>query len=206
MLMKRLMLGLVLLSSLSISVKPSFALDAFLGEVRFFAGNYCPTKWEAANGQILQISFFPALFSVLGTTYGGDGRTTFALPDLRARFPLGAGESAPLLTDRRPGEQGGQEEVTLLIDQMPAHTHTLMGAPIPGNTNRLNGAALSRPKGNDPDGTDPHIDSYSTIDPTVGMDAKSIAFSGGSFPHPNMPPYLVLQACICIDGVFPDRQ
>ncbi|MCP3973971.1 MAG: phage tail protein [bacterium] len=98
--------------------------DPYLGEISWFAGNFAPRGWALCNGQLLQISQNPALFSVLGTTYGGDGRTTFALPDMRGRSPIHMG-TGPGLSNRRLGERGGSETTTISVANLPAHTHTI---------------------------------------------------------------------------------
>ena len=173
--------------------------NPFVGEVRVFAGNFPPSGWAFCNGQLLPISQNTALFSLLGTNYGGDGRSNFGLPNLQGAFPVHAGASAgPGLSQRLTGQAGGAETVTLTTAQLPAHGHTMEAANgattgTPDSTVSLaptsNGSALYRA----PDGT------YLNTAPT------DLAASGGGIPHNNLPPYLALSFIIALQGVFPPR-
>ena len=175
----------------------------FLGEIRMFGGNFAPRGWAFCNGQILAIAQNTALFSLLGTTYGGNGQTTFALPDLRGRLPLNQGQG-PGLSSYDLGRASGSETVTLLTTEMPAHTH----AP----TNTVNASARadsSTPASCVPADTGgPQIyasapDGSTTMFP--GMITTTVAPVGGSQPHANMQPYLVVSFIIATEGIFPSR-
>ena len=173
--------------------------DQFVGEIRMFAGNFEPTGWAFCNGQILPISQNTALFSLLGTNYGGDGRSTFALPNLQGAFPIHAGSSAgPGLTQRFTGETGGAASVGLTQAQMPAHAHAPMAmsgatSGSPAGAVALaptsNGTALYRA----PDGT------------LLNLNSGDITASGSSGGHNNLPPYLAVSFIIALQGIFPPR-
>ena len=175
--------------------------DQFVAEIRIFAGNFAPTGWALCNGQLMPISQNTALFSLLGTTYGGDGKTTFALPDLQGRAPLQAGQG-PGLSLRDLGEEGGEEAVTLLESEMPAHSHTVrclganasQGSPETGvwaiaGARRAEVVQYSASAGN----------------PSALMNPLALTIAGSSSPHNNMPPYLTLNFIIALQGIFPPR-
>ena len=172
-------------------------MDPFLAEIRIFAGNFAPTGWALCNGQLLPISQNTALFSLLGVTYGGDGKTTFALPNLQGAAPIHAGQG-PGLSTRYLGEQGGEQAVTLLQTEMPVHSHALLGTnqlqqlPDPANHTlaRANANAYVQ---------NPSAGSFTQMSPSA------IGIAGGSLPHNNMPPYLTLTFIIALQGVFPAR-
>lgn len=171
-------------------------MDPFLGEIRIFTGNFPPKGWAFCNGQLMSISQNTALFSLLGTFYGGDGKSTFALPNLQGSVPLGQGQG-PGLTDRVLGETGGAATVTLLTTEMPAHTHTVNAVAEPGDgtspSNDLWAASVLRDR------------QYATGSPTATMSPTAINVAGGSQPHNNMQPYLGLNFIIALQGVFPQR-
>lgn len=171
--------------------------DQYLGEIRIFAGNFAPKDWALCNGQLMPISQNTALFSLLGTTYGGDGRTTFALPDLTGKAPMQQG-STPGLTERALGEVGGSKTVTLLINEMPAHTHAPATVAIGNTTSPVNAtwAGIVQGRGATP--------MYGTT-PNTQMNPAAIGVSGGSQPHNNLQPYLGLNFVISLTGVFPPR-
>ena len=168
--------------------------DPFIGEVMMFAGNFAPLGWADCNGQLLSINQNQALFSLLGTTYGGDGIQTFALPDLRGRTPVHAG-SGPGMSTRTLGETGGSESVTLSAAQMPSHTHTLRAAAAastgtPGSTVALaqtSGAKVYRAPSNPA---------------TMG---NGLASAGGGQPHDNRQPYLGVRFIMALEGIYPSR-
>ena len=172
---------------------PAAAQEPFIGEIRMFAGNFAPRGWALCDGQILQIVQNTALFSILGTTYGGDGQTTFGLPDLRGRFPIGQGQG-PGLSSRQIGEMAGAEAVTLTTAQMPAHTHVARAKGAAGTTSAPgnNVAAAGR-------------NLYSTAAPDVALSVAAIAATGGSQTHENMPPYLGITFIIALEGIYPPR-
>lgn len=169
--------------------------DPFLAEIRLVPFNFAPTGWAFCAGQILPLSQNTALFSLLGTTYGGDGKSTFALPNLQGFTVLGADpDQFPL------GQQGGVDSVGLLAGEMPFHTHQLQVAAANGSTTDPAGASFAKPRvGRTPE------NGYGTS-PTVPLAADAIAPVGGSVPHNNMQPYLVLNYIIALQGVFPPRQ
>jgi microcystin-dependent protein len=173
--------------------------DQFLGEIRIFPFNFAPVGWAFCNGQILPISQNTALFSLLGTTYGGDGKSNFALPNLQGNAPLMAGQG-PGLSERFLGETSGEPTVTLLQSQMPTHTHVPLGVAANGDQNSPQSntwaTAHSGPKTKDR--------TYATSGGTP-MSPNAIPIAGGSQPHDNMPPYLTLNFCIAMVGIFPAR-
>jgi microcystin-dependent protein len=174
--------------------------DPFLGEVRLFCGNFAPRGWAYCDGQLMPISQNTALFSLLGTTYGGDGRVTFALPDLRGSVPLQQGQG-PGLSQRFLGEQGGEQTVTLGQSEMPAHTHSVQAVAGAGSSNSPAGGLFAQAhSGRVPDRI------YATgVAPDVSMSPQAIGVSGGSQPHNNMPPYLCVSFIIALQGIFPPR-
>jgi microcystin-dependent protein len=169
--------------------------DQFVGEVRMFAGDYAPKDWAICAGQLLPIRQHTALFELLGTTYGGDGRVTFALPDLRGRFPMHAG-SRYGAGGPAPGETAGEERVTLTPAQLPAHTHVPQATSSAATT-----AAV--PQGTWavwPDSP------YAGADaPTTAMNAAALSPAGGGASHENMPPFVTVTFIIALYGVFPQR-
>jgi len=174
-------------------------MTPFIGQIMLFAGNFAPRGWMFCHGQLLPISNFSALFSILGTTYGGDGKTTFALPDLRGRAALSAGRG-PGLSDHPLGQKSGQETVTLTAAQMPSHSHGVLGSNEAGNA--------PSPEGNvwGVSGTSaPPSGPYVNATPDAPMHAGAVANAGGSQPHDNMQPFLTLNYCIAVEGIFPSR-
>ena len=173
--------------------------EPYIGEIRMFGGNFAPTGWALCDGQLLSIAQNSALFSILGTTFGGNGQTTFALPDLRGRVPMHWGQG-PGLTPRTIGESSGSETVTLLSTQMPAHTHTL-------NANSGQGDSFT-PPGAVPagavDSTQQPLNIYSSTINTT-MNPAAIGAAGGSQPHQNMQPYLCVTFIIALQGIYPSR-
>jgi microcystin-dependent protein len=171
-------------------------MDPFVAEIRIFGFNFAPTGWAACNGQLLPISQNTALFSLLGTTYGGDGKSTFALPNLQGNAPMHPGQG-PGLSLRDLGEMGGSETVTLLQSEIPAHSHSLMA-------NTLDIADTNVPSPNASFALSSGGTLYqAAANTTLGVQALSMA--GGSLPHSNMQPYLTLNFCIALQGVFPAR-
>lgn len=176
-------------------------MEVYIGEIRMFAGNFAPRGFALCNGQLLAISQNTALFSILGTTYGGNGTTTFALPNLQGRFPMHAGNGQGL-SPRVLGEVGGEESVTLLTTQIPAHTHMLAASTAavpdaPSPENNFNGIT-----------TDPNSgSSYNTYNTTknAAMNPAAISITGGSLPHDNMPPFQCINYIIALTGIFPSR-
>lgn len=160
----------------------------YVGEIRMFAGNFAPAGWMFTEGQLLPISENETLFQLIGTTYGGDGESTFALPDLRGRIPIHQGNGFIL------AETGGAEEITLTVNQIPAHTHPLLASGDPGNQVNVQGALTSNSQGAVPYIEDP---------PSVNMAPQAIGPVGGSQPHTNFQPYLCINFIISLFGIFP---
>jgi len=175
--------------------------EPFLGEIRMFGGNFAPRGWAFCNGQLLSIAQNTALFSLLGTTYGGDGQTTFALPNLQGRFPMHWGNGVGL-TMRTLGEVSGSESVTLLTSQLPAHTHPITAMSQDGNTDSPVGAVWAKAV----DGSANPVSAYSSgTNPDNAMSPKTVGPTGGSQPTPVMNPFLCVSFIIALEGIFPSR-
>lgn len=187
-------------------------MDPFIGEITMFAGNFAPRGWAFCSGQLLPIAQNTALFSILGTTYGGDGRTTFALPDLRGRSAVHAGRG-PGLSDYRLGQRGGVEDVTLLTTQMPNHTHlgsgTIAASSATGNTNDPSGANFALASTPISATTTVDTNVYTDAGTASAMAANNVAVTvqpqGGSQAHTNLQPYNTCNFIIALIGVFPSR-
>ncbi|SEG19378.1 Microcystin-dependent protein [Halpernia humi] len=194
--MKKLILLCLFASSFgNIEVKAQ-ATEPFLGQIAFVAFNFAPRGWAECNGAILPISQYSALFALLGTQYGGDGRTTFALPDMRGRVILSNGQG-PGLSAYSQGQIGGQESVTLTVNQMPSHSHTVNAVLADGNSSVATGSLPANTKTLDPE--------YSNSAGDTTMNANMVAPAGGNQAHENRPPYLVLKCIIATQGIFPSR-
>jgi microcystin-dependent protein len=168
--------------------------EPFLGEIRTFGFNFAPQGWAMCAGQLLPISQNTALFALLGTFYGGDGVTTFALPDLRGRVGINQG-NGPGLSPYVLGQRSGSETVTLTNAQMPTHSHGVMANGGTASTARPDGAVPARGS----------ADAYAAAPDGTAMNAGMIASSGGSQPANNLQPYLALNFCIALQGIFPSR-
>jgi microcystin-dependent protein len=169
--------------------------DQFVAEIRIFPFNFPPTGWAFCNGQLMPISQNTALFSLLGTTYGGDGKSTFALPDLQGNAPMQPGQG-PGLSLRDLGEMSGSDTVTLLVSEMPFHSHALQGTVGIAASRDPTNAALARSQGGN---------TYGPANNMVMMNVQALGVTGSSQPHNNMQPYLTLNFCIALQGVFPAR-
>jgi microcystin-dependent protein len=169
--------------------------DPFIGEIRVFPFNYSPHGWAICNGQVLPISSNTSLFSLLGTTYGGDGNSTFALPNLQLRAAMHP-DQGPGLTPRVLGEAGGTQEVTLLEAEMPAHSHAYAASVRPSDS--LNPGGLASGTGN-------NMYAPANGAPFTTASPQALASMGGSQPHNNLQPYLTLNFCIALQGVYPSR-
>lgn len=165
----------------------------YVGEIRIFAGNFAPAGWMNCEGDLLPISEYETLFQLIGTTYGGDGESTFQLPNLSARVPLHMG-SGPGLSPRIVGETGGTPEVTLTRDQLGGHTHALLGSVDGGASPNPAGAVLAR-------GSNVQVYVASTSDST--LPAGTLGPVGGSQPHDNTQPVLAIRYIISLFGIFP---
>lgn len=169
--------------------------EPFVGEIRMFAGNFAPRGWAFCDGELLAVSQNDALFSLLGTIYGGDGSTTFGLPDIRGRIPIHAG-LGPGLSERRLGSKGGAEEVTLTINQLPPHSHDLRASSDSAAQPNPQGEVLSETL------TDRV---YSDRGADVNMASTAITDTGGSRSHTNLMPYLCVHFIIALFGIYPSR-
>lgn len=170
--------------------------EPFVGEVRMFAGNFAPRGWAFCDGQLLAVSQNDALFSLLGTIYGGDGRTTFGLPDLRGRVPIHAG-SGPGLSPRRLGAKGGAENVTLTVNQLPSHSHTFQASKEPG--------LLPNPSSDTVLATSNVIELFAEDSQDQNMATAAITNIGGSRSHSNLQPFLCINYIIALFGIYPSR-
>lgn len=168
--------------------------EPFIGEIRMFAGNFAPNGWAFCEGQLQAIAQNTALFSLLGTTYGGDGQTTFALPDLRGRVPMHMGQG-PGLSNRVLGELSGTETVTLTSNQLPAHTHTLQASSSGAETSAPSGGVLAMPENA----------VYTGQTPNTALNSAALTNVGGSQPHDNFMPYLCVNFIISLYGIFPSQ-
>lgn len=160
----------------------------YVGEIRMFAGNFAPAGWMFCEGQLLPISENETLFQLIGTTYGGDGQSTFALPDLRGRIPLHQGNGFIL------AETGGAEEITLTVSQIPAHSHPLLASTGPGTANTPVGNLTAESAS---------ISLYIEDVPNANLNAQAVSPVGGSQPHTNFQPYLCVNFIISLFGIFP---
>lgn len=176
-------------------------MEPYLGQIQAFGFNFTPRGWAHCNGQLLPISQNQALFSLLGTIYGGDGRTTFALPDLRGRVPMNYGQGSGL-SNQPIGERSGAERVTLNTNEIPAHTHaTTVNVNItPGEQSVPVNNFLAKDNG----GTN-NYSATSTSGATLNPSAVSVQNTGGSQSHYNMQPYLAINYCIALTGLYPSR-
>jgi microcystin-dependent protein len=169
--------------------------DPFVAEIRIFPFNFAPKGWAFCDGQLMPLSQNTALFSLLGTTYGGDGKSNFALPNMQGNVPMHPGQG-PGLSLHDLGETGGSETVTLLESEIPPHAHAMMGATPPATSNLANGFILTRSVNGSAYGAAANL---ATLDP------NTLTPTGGDQPHNNMQPYLTLNFCIALQGVFPPR-
>ncbi|MCB2154815.1 tail fiber protein [bacterium] len=168
--------------------------EPFIGEIRMFAGNFAPRSWAFCDGQLLAVSQNDALFSLFGTIYGGDGRTTFGLPDLRGRVPIHAG-TGPGLSPRNIGSKGGQEKVTLTVNQLPSHGHSLQATSEASTQRQPAGQAVASATGQ----------VYNELLDPHTMNSASIANAGGSQTHTNLMPCLCVNFIVALAGIYPSR-
>lgn len=193
--MKKIITLLVLTIALS-SVGLLQAQEPYLGDIKLTAINFDQRDWVSCDGRLLSISQNSALFSLLGTTYGGDGQTTFALPDLRGRTPVGIG-NGPGLTNVIRGQKGGVESNILTVSQLPSHSHSVAAVPVDGNS--------SSPENNFPAQTKTLDPEYSNASATVSMNSSMIGNTGDGQSVENRQPYLGLRYVICVNGLFPSQ-
>ena len=169
--------------------------DEFVAEVRIFTFNFAPKGWATCDGQLLPISQNTALFSLLGTTYGGDGKSTFALPDMQGNVPMHPGQG-PGLSERFLGEMSGTETVTLLQTEIPFHTHQMSVSSQLGLENHPQNQRFAMGDG---------VNMYAPHNSLAAMSSQALAIAGSTLPHNNMQPYLTLNFCIAMQGAFPSR-
>lgn len=170
--------------------------DPYIGEIRMFGGNFAPAGWMFCDGSILPISDYDTLFSLIGTTYGGDGQTTFALPDLRGRLPIDQGQG-PGLSNRIIGQPGGSESVTLLTAQLPSHNHTPLANSSAGNADTPAGTYWSG------SATTPQF--VPGDQANTNMNTAAIGANGQNQPHDNMQPFLAVSFIISLFGIYPSQ-
>ena len=169
--------------------------DPFVAEIRPFSFSFAPRGWAQCNGQLLPISQNTALFSLLGTFYGGDGKSTFALPNLQGNAPMNQGQSGGT-SERFIGERSGSQTVTLLQSEMPTHSHALNAVESAGSARQPPGQTFAVGEA---------ISFYKTAQPNTTMNPRMIGLTGGGDPHINMQPFLALNFCIAMQGIFPPR-
>jgi microcystin-dependent protein len=177
--------------------------NPFVAEIRIFPCNFAPTGWAVCNGQLLPISQNTALFSLLGTTYGGDGKSTFALPNLQGCVPMHTGQG-PGLSLHDLGESSGSDAVTLLSTEIPVHGHFLNATTSAGTAADPSGLLYANGSWSD-QGSSGAVQYYSATAPNVQLNPNTLAPAGGSQPHNNLMPYVTLNFCIALQGVFPPR-
>jgi microcystin-dependent protein len=169
--------------------------DPFVAEIRIFPFSFAPKGWAFCDGQLLPLSQNTALFSLLGTTYGGDGKSNFALPDMQGNAPMHPGQG-PGLSLHDLGEESGSQFVTLLESEIPAHSHNFSGSQADGLSRQPNANLVANMIG---------VNGYASPGSLVSMHFNALSPAGSSFPHNNMMPYLTLNFCIALQGVFPPR-
>jgi microcystin-dependent protein len=169
--------------------------NPFVAEIRIFGFNFAPKGWAFCDGQIMPISQNTALFSLLGTTYGGDGKSNFALPNLQGSVPMHPGQG-PGLSLHNLGETGGSDTVTLLESEMPTHSHTMTASGQDATVNGPSGQLVANGIG---------VGMYAAPGPLVALDVQAVAVNGGDRPHNNLQPYLTLNYCVALQGVYPPR-
>lgn len=167
--------------------------EPYIGEIMMFGGNFCPRGWGNADGQLLPVSQNQALFSILGTTYGGDGRTTFALPDMRGRVAIHVGQG-PGLSNRQNGSKGGAETHTLNVSELPSHSHSLQATNNSGSSRKPEGKVPAKTRKK----------AYGSAGSTQ-MAPQAVSSVGGGQPHNNMQPFLTIRYCMALQGLYPSR-
>lgn len=172
--------------------------ESFLGEIRMFAGNFAPRNWAYCDGQLMSIAQHDALYSLLGTVYGGDGRSTFGMPDLRGRAPIHQGAGVGL-TRRDMGGRFGTEYVSLTATEMPQHNHPMQASLDSAEVSSPENAVIASQKGEDT------LFGPGVVDRMTELSPDAVGYAGESVPHENMMPYLALNFIICLQGTYPQR-
>ncbi|EHW0692315.1 phage tail protein [Vibrio parahaemolyticus] len=172
--------------------------ESFLGEIRMFAGNFAPHNWAYCDGQLMSIAQHDALYSLLGTVYGGDGRSTFGIPDLRGRAPIHQGTGVGL-TRRDMGRRFGTENVSLAATEMPQHNHPMQASLDPAEVSSPENAVIASQKGADT------LFGPGVVGRMTELSPDAVDYAGESVPHENMMPYLALNFIICLQGTYPQR-
>ncbi|CAG7658612.1 phage tail protein [Paenibacillus allorhizosphaerae] len=172
-------------------------MDPYVGEIRLIAGNYAPRGWALCNGQVLLIQQNSILFSVIGIAFGGNGTTTFALPDLRGRAPIHQG-AGPGLTNREYASEGGNETVTLTEAQIPNHTHAINNQSTANTDSPIGAVWANLGRG--------AVGNFYSQTPNVSMNPQAVSAAGGSQPHNNMQPFVAMNYIIALEGVYPPKQ
>jgi microcystin-dependent protein len=170
--------------------------NPYIGEIRMFGGNFAPAGWMFCQGQLLPISENDALFTLIGTTYGGDGQETFALPNLQGRLPVHMGQGPGIASNYILGESGGVEQVTLTVNQIPSHNHPMLATTNVSNAPVATGNLI---------GQSTKVDTFIDVNPTNAMNQGSIGPAGGSQPHDNLMPFLCISFIISLFGVYPTQ-
>jgi microcystin-dependent protein len=170
--------------------------EPYIGEIRMFGGNFSPLNWAFCNGQLMSIAEDDALYSLIGTTYGGDGQTTFGLPNLQGRLPVHQGSQPGVGTSYVMGQPGGVEGVTLNTNQMPAHSHPVFANPVAGGQLGPAGHVLAGAAA---------VNRYEGVPPATPMSDATVGFAGSSQPHENRQPFLCVSFIICLYGIFPSQ-
>ena len=177
-------------------------MEPFLGEIRMFAGNFAPVGWNLCDGTLLSVNQYTALYSLIGTVWGGNGSTTFGVPDLRGRLPVGQGQGTGL-TNRTLGQSGGTSTVTLTQAQMPAHNHTFTAVQTDGNTTSVTGALLATLTQPATGVVNRYIPGSTSA--TLTMATNMVSSAGGNQAHANLMPYQVVNFIIALNGLYPTR-
>lgn len=179
-------------------------MDPYIGEIRMVGFNFAPVGWALCNGQILPISQYTALFSLLGTSFGGNGTTNFALPNLQSRVPINQGQGAGL-TAYVLGESGGTENVTLISNQMPLHNHTIGVSNLAGSASDPTNNILAQCNTGTPRQPNLNVPNFVPPPATGSLAQTAVSMAGGNLPHPNIQPYLCVNFIIALNGIFPSR-
>ena len=182
-------------------------MDEYMGIVKIFGGNFAPQGWMFCDGSLLAISQYDALYTLLGTTYGGDGISTFGLPDLRSRIPLGGGQgAAPGTQPIGLGEMQGEEMHTLTSQELPTHNHYVLVSDTNSSQSAATGNSIMSTQGSTASGSFVGTAGFNNATPNVALNQATIGPAGGAQPHENRQPYLAVNYVICVEGLYPPHQ